>query len=374
MLLNYRRWRVEQYEEVINSPATTPAALEAHLARALSRFVADALVAGSVRASDAAALAAGAVGDLARAFASGRVWPGQEKDLRVVKVPAGRAASVLVEDGPNPKDANSAAAVLYQVGPDEMRANALAALLVHLGKRDAFNVLRTQEQLGYIVSMFLSQEAGVRGVALVLQSDKHSAAHLAARSEAFARALVARLGALSAEEFAAGVEELAKAKLERPKRLGELASRWWAEVHRGSLRFDRPEAEVAALRALAPADLAAFARRVLSPGAARRKLVVLVRGAAERRRDGGGSGGAEGEAAAGEGAAAEAPAASTPAQLRAAAAAALGEGERLSLIADAAAWKRRCELYATPPPAGEAEDGDEEEEVGGEEVEAAAEA
>jgi secreted Zn-dependent insulinase-like peptidase len=40
-----------------------------------------------------------------------------------------------------------------QVGPDELRRNALTGLLVQLAKRDAFNTLRTQQQLGYIVHM-----------------------------------------------------------------------------------------------------------------------------------------------------------------------------------------------------------------------------
>lgn len=35
-----------------------------------------------------------------------------------------------------------------QVGPDDLRSNVLLQLLVHLGKRDAFNVLRTQQQVG----------------------------------------------------------------------------------------------------------------------------------------------------------------------------------------------------------------------------------
>ena len=33
------------------------------------------------------------------------------------------------------------------MGPDELRRNALLQLLVHLGKRDAFNELRTQQQV-----------------------------------------------------------------------------------------------------------------------------------------------------------------------------------------------------------------------------------
>ena len=48
--------------------------------------------------------------------------------------------------------------------------------------------------------------------------------------------LAERLGAMGAEEFQGHVEELAKAKLERPRRLREVAGRDWAEIERGSLR------------------------------------------------------------------------------------------------------------------------------------------
>ncbi len=54
------------------------------------------------------------------------------------------------------------------------------------------------------------------------------------------------------------VEELAKAKLEKPKRLRELAARDWREIDDGTLIFDRPAAEVAALRTLSKADVLQF--------------------------------------------------------------------------------------------------------------------
>ena len=54
------------------------------------------------------------------------------------------------------------------------------------------------------------------------------------------------------------VEELAKAKLERPKRLRQLAAREWREIDDGTLVWERPAAEVAALRTLSKADLLAF--------------------------------------------------------------------------------------------------------------------
>jgi hypothetical protein len=147
------------------------------------------------------------------------------------------------------------------------------------------------------------------------------------------------------EEFTSGVEELAKAKLEKPKRLGELAQRWWAEIYRGTLRFDRRETEVAVLRSLTREDLAAFARRVLAPSEGRRKLLVMVRGAAERR-----GAGEDAEAGAGE-VCGSGGGSSTVEEQRAAAAAAVGEGETVLLVTDAAAYKRRCELYAAAQPA-----------------------
>jgi len=42
----------------------------------------------------------------------------------------------------------SARALSTQVGPDDLRTNALLQLLVHMSKRDAFNILRTQQQVG----------------------------------------------------------------------------------------------------------------------------------------------------------------------------------------------------------------------------------
>ena len=41
------------------------------------------------------------------------------------------------------------------------------------------------------------------------------------------------------DEFSAGVSELSKSKLEKPKRLSELAGRWWNEIYAGTYLFDR---------------------------------------------------------------------------------------------------------------------------------------
>jgi hypothetical protein len=51
---------------------------------------------------------------LRSAWGAAPLWPGEEKGLRVMKLPAG-VSSLLVERGPNPKNENSAVWVTYQV-------------------------------------------------------------------------------------------------------------------------------------------------------------------------------------------------------------------------------------------------------------------
>jgi hypothetical protein len=73
------------------------------------------------------------------------------------------------------------------------------------------------------------------------------------------RVPAARSGALTVLSHAQlQVAELAKSKLDPPKRLAELAARHWGELDAGTRVWDRPAAEVAALQRIALADLRAF--------------------------------------------------------------------------------------------------------------------
>jgi hypothetical protein len=58
------------------------------------------------------------------------------------------------------------------------------------------------------------------------------------------------------------VAELSKAKLERPKRLGELAQRAWGEVLTGAHLWGRQAAEVEQLAAISRSELLQFAQQV----------------------------------------------------------------------------------------------------------------
>jgi secreted Zn-dependent insulinase-like peptidase len=87
------------------------------------------------------------------------------------------------------------------------------------------------------------------------------------------------LAELTQEEFSSQVEELAKVKLERPKRLREVASKDWREIDDGVERFDRQQTEVAELRKLTHRDLMEFFDKNILDESSRRKLTVHVQAA-----------------------------------------------------------------------------------------------
>jgi len=160
------------------------------------------------------------------------------------------------------------------------------------------------------------------------------------------------------EEFTAGVSELCKAKLEKPKRLSELAGRWWNEIYAGTYLFDRQVAEVEVLQGLTQAELAAFTQEVLGPQSpARRKVAVLVRGSREfpQQQQEASSNGTcpaapveEGSCKAPAAPAADGVCGSSGSDDVAYAASAVPVGEAFLLIQDVPAFKRGCEVWPAP--------------------------
>ena len=62
----------------------------------------------------------------------------------------------------NPEDINSAIVNYYQVGPaTDLRQSAILALFVQLTNGETFGQLRTQEQLGYIVTSYAQPDLGI---------------------------------------------------------------------------------------------------------------------------------------------------------------------------------------------------------------------
>ncbi|KAG7668348.1 hypothetical protein Ndes2526B_g00937 [Nannochloris sp. 'desiccata'] len=268
-----KRWHVADYEAVL--PTLTSEMLTAFLPRLLSSCHVEAYSAGNLPQSAAEELVDSIEKDLKELCASRAPTRSQAHETRVVKLRPGNPV-LLPRIGPNPANDNSAVVVSYQIGLDSPRVNALTELVAHIGKRPAFHQLRTVEQLGYLTFFTSYWTHSVRNLLFIIQSSAKSAAYLESRVENFLPLLRKNLSELTQEELANQIEELAKVKLERPKRLREVASRDWREIDDGVERFDRQKEEVAELKKLTHEELMEFFDMNILDVTSRRKVAVHV--------------------------------------------------------------------------------------------------
>jgi insulysin len=115
-----------------------------------------------------------------------------------------------------------------------------SSLLTQILSQPAFDVLRTQEQLGYIVSctnLTLPGSSEV-GLLFVVQSEKKPG-YLEERVEAFLDDMQAQLETMPDEEFASHRSSLEKKWLEANKNLPEEFARYLIQVKTGHWDFLR---------------------------------------------------------------------------------------------------------------------------------------
>lgn len=128
---------------------------------------------------------------------------------------------------PNANNVNSACEYYCQVGhvaDDHLRPRLF--LLARLAKAPVFDILRTKEQLGYVVFSSARTLSGSMGFQILLQSEKPSA-FLEARVEAFLDHFKAFLKGMSDADFRMIKQGLISTYAESPKNLQEESSRYW---------------------------------------------------------------------------------------------------------------------------------------------------
>ncbi|CAN7999335.1 unnamed protein product, partial [Ixodes pacificus] len=145
----------------------------------------------------------------------------------------------------------------FQCGPQETRANVLVELLCQLLTEPCYNVLRTQEQLGYLVASGPRRSNGVQGIRIIVQSDRPPV-FLDSRIEAFLIYIEKYIQDMSPEEFQSNKQALSARRLEKPKKLPQLAAKFWMEILSQQYNFDRDRLEVACLESLTKDDVIAF--------------------------------------------------------------------------------------------------------------------
>ncbi len=127
-----------------------------------------------------------------------------------------------------------------QAGDDGLQNRAMAALTGQAIKADYFEDLRTEQQLGYVVSAFPWPLLDVPAVAMMVQSPSASAAAVVDASRSFLEQQVGEDG-ISDEQYSRHRAALLRDILQPPKNLFEESDYFWREINRGSFTFDTRE-------------------------------------------------------------------------------------------------------------------------------------
>ncbi|XP_048236137.1 insulin-degrading enzyme-like 1, peroxisomal isoform X2 [Ricinus communis] len=202
------------------------------------------------------------------------LFPSQHLTNRVVKLEKGKSYFYPIK-GLNPCNENSALVHYIQVHQDEFVLNVKLQLFTLIAKQAAFHQLRTVEQLGYITILGKRNDYGIHGLQFTIQSSVKGPANVDLRVEAFLKMFENKVHEMTDDEFKSNVKALIDVKLEKHKNLWEESGFYWHEIFSGTLKFDRRESEVAALRQLTKQEFIDFFDEYISIGAPQRRTLSI---------------------------------------------------------------------------------------------------
>jgi insulysin len=120
----------------------------------------------------------------------------------------------------NEADTNSCVGIFLQMGAIDLSTNASLALFNHLVREPAFNQLRTEEQLGYIVHTSVKTSGDhVKGLLFLIQSDAFDPIQVEGRIEAFLASFRKRISDMSESDFQTNVDAVVASFLEKVRTL-----------------------------------------------------------------------------------------------------------------------------------------------------------
>lgn len=139
----------------------------------------------------------------------------------------------------NPKEGNGAVLYYLAIGDqadDHLRTRLL--LVDHLLKDPTFSVLRTKEQLGYVVQSMIWCRSSTLGFVICIQSERHPA-YVEKRIETFLESYRAEIAGMDIETFKKQRKGLIDKQRQRLENMSEELSRFWHHIESGYHDFTR---------------------------------------------------------------------------------------------------------------------------------------
>eukprot|EP00124_Ichthyophonus_hoferi_P005790 Ihof_evm2s957 gene=Ihof_evmTU2s957 len=156
------------------------------------------------------------------------------------------------------------------MGLDDSKGNVLVELMSQIIHEQFSFVLRSTEQLGYVVHSGLRRQHGVNGIRFIIQGGR-DAAYLDRRIEVYLDNMAAKIRDMDEVTFAKHVQTLSNKKKEVDKSMSHEVNRHWSEILDQQYNFNRAAVELEVLKTITKEDLMAFYSDKVSPRSANRQ-------------------------------------------------------------------------------------------------------
>jgi len=153
------------------------------------------------------------------------------------------------------KESNSSIICYYQLEQTSPKKELLIQVLCNYIKSPCFNVLRTEEQLGYIVHSSNYTYRDVLGLIILIQSNVKASHFLSQRISNFLEKTKEKINEISDEEFNKHVESVRSSITEKDLSIVQEGERYWKEIRTHKYIWNRKEIQLQKLNTLTKEDL-----------------------------------------------------------------------------------------------------------------------
>ncbi|XP_034244574.1 insulin-degrading enzyme isoform X2 [Thrips palmi] len=271
MLMFYAQWTKEELLAALEG--LTYKDVEDFIPQLLSNIHLEFLIHGNVTRERATELSSIVEDTIQKRIKIRPLLPKQMTLLRQIQLQDQSNFVYRIDSSAHP---SSCTAVYLQCGTLSTENNMKLELIAQILKEPFFNILRTKEQLGYIVRCSIHRSYTEQGLMALVQSSRDPD-YVEKRIEAFFAHMNELIRDMDEEEFEKHKEAVAVKRLEKPKKLSTLTSIFWREIVSQLYHFDRDNVEVEYMRTLSKQDIIDHYEELIKHDSAKRhKLSVQI--------------------------------------------------------------------------------------------------
>lgn len=180
------------------------------------------------------------------------------------------------------KNVNSCIQHVTQLDVYTEELSAMSGLFAQMIHEPCFNILRTKEQLGYVVFSSSLNNHGTANIRILVQSE-HSTPYLEWRIDAFYKKFGTMLSSMTEKNFKRHKDALCKNLLEKYKNMNEESSRYTAAIYLGDYNFLHRQKKAELVQKLTKEEMIAFYERYIN-GSEATKLIIHLKSQAENKK------------------------------------------------------------------------------------------